>query len=107
METNLNKIVNFFKKRNSQSIIEPMRTIKVVERPVQPVNRLSEEQYVKLKIESEETKKRYSTVDKYFIQEISDRLYGPESDNYIDALKELNKKFKPRVGRTGADIFKN
>ena len=33
-------------------------------------------------------------VDKLFLQEISDRLYGPESEEYIAALKELNVKFK-------------
>ena len=33
-------------------------------------------------------------VDKSFLQEISDRLYGPESEEYIAALKELNAKFK-------------
>ncbi len=33
-------------------------------------------------------------VDKSLIQEISDRLYGPDSDEYIAAIKELNSKFR-------------
>lgn len=33
-------------------------------------------------------------VDKSLIQDISDRLYGPDSEEYIAALKELNSKFR-------------
>ena len=44
-------------------------------------------------------------VDPYFIQEISDRLYGPDSDDYIEALKELNKNFRPREGRFGNQFY--
>jgi hypothetical protein len=33
-------------------------------------------------------------VDKSLIQEISDRLYGPDSEEYIAAIKELNSKFR-------------
>lgn len=60
--------------------------------------------------ELEELKKSKSTevtnrVDPYFIQEISDRLYGPDSEGYIQAIKELNTKFRPREGRAGNQLY--
>jgi hypothetical protein len=39
--------------------------------------------------------------DKFFIQEISDRLNGPDSVEYIEELKKLNDRFRPREGRYG------
>jgi hypothetical protein len=106
METNLNKtIMKIFFKRKKTNELMPMGVIKTVDRPVQSVIKLTDEQMKKLKSNTEKsvfTRK----VDPYFLQEISDRLYGPESNEYIDALIELNKKFKPRVGRTGHEIFK-
>jgi hypothetical protein len=44
-------------------------------------------------------------VDIYFIQEISDRLYGPDSEEYVKAIKELNDKFRPREGKLGVDFY--
>ena len=44
-------------------------------------------------------------VDSDFMQEISDRLYGPDSEEYIKALKELNMSFKPRQGRYGSQLY--
>jgi tetrahydromethanopterin S-methyltransferase subunit G len=44
-------------------------------------------------------------VDSDFMQEISDRLYGPDSEEYIKALKELNKSFQPRQGRYGSQLY--
>ena len=44
-------------------------------------------------------------VDKMVLQDISDRLYGPESEGYIKALDELNKSFKPRVGKSCLDFY--
>ena len=44
-------------------------------------------------------------VDSDFMQEISDRLYGPDSEEYIKALKELNLSFKPRQGRYGGQLY--
>jgi hypothetical protein len=43
-------------------------------------------------------------VDSYFIQEISDRLYGPDSEEYMKAITELNKNFRPRGGRFGSQF---
>lgn len=51
------------------------------------------------------TKPNLPKVDIYFIQDISDRLYGPDSVEYIKALKELNEKFRPRDGKTGVDFY--
>ena len=44
-------------------------------------------------------------VDPYFIQEISDRLYGPDSEEYVRELTELNKKYRPRGGRSGGQFY--
>jgi hypothetical protein len=33
-------------------------------------------------------------IDKLFLQEISDRLYGPDSEAYIAEIQELNKKYR-------------
>lgn len=33
-------------------------------------------------------------IDKLILQEISDRLYGPDSEAYVAAIQELNKKFR-------------
>lgn len=46
-----------------------------------------------------------SKVDPSFLQEISDRLYGPDSESYIEALKELNLKFRKREGRYGNQLY--
>ena len=64
---------------------------------------LSEEELEELKrsrISNQETR-----VDAYFMQEISDRLFGPDSEGYIQAIKELNLKFKPREGRTANQFY--
>jgi hypothetical protein len=63
---------------------------------------LSEEELEELK--RTRSHKQESQVDAYFMQEISDRLFGPDAEGYIQAIKELNQKFKPREGRT-ADQF--
>jgi hypothetical protein len=44
-------------------------------------------------------------VDKYFLQELSDILYGPDSDAYIIQLKELNKSFRKRGGKYGNQLY--
>ena len=80
-----------------------LRIQSTVPRPESAVNRLSDEELLKQKEEFFSKKQR--GVDPYFLQEVSDRLYGPDSDGYIEALKELNKNFRPRLGRTGHDIF--
>lgn len=40
-------------------------------------------------------------VDLEIMQEISDRLYGPDSEEYIKAISELNSKFRKREGKYG------
>jgi len=44
-------------------------------------------------------------VDAEFMQEISDRLYGPDSDAYMKAIEELNAKFRPREGKFGRHLY--
>jgi hypothetical protein len=64
---------------------------------------LSEEELEELKrnrISNQETR-----VDAYFMQEISDRLFGPDSEGYMQAIKELNLKFRPREGRTANQFY--
>ena len=84
-----------------------MSVITTVPRPIQKVNKLSDGERRKM---SDEYKERQISAEKlspYFLQEISDRLYGPDSDAYIQALKELNLKFKSRGGRTGPQIYRD
>jgi len=92
----------FFKKEKEvykgENFIKILETI---ERPVGEVKRLSQEDLDKLKKSSQNDKK----VDPYFLQEIIDRICGPDSDEYKLAILELNKKFKSRVGKTGKQIF--
>jgi hypothetical protein len=44
-------------------------------------------------------------IDKSFLQEISDRLYGPDSEDYMDEIKEINKKYRKRPGKAGNELF--
>ena len=71
------------------------------------IDRPSESDIVKLQKQVDDMKKPLITnkVDKMILQNISDRLYGPESDDYIKALEELNKSFKPRVGKSYLDFY--
>lgn len=84
----------FSKKKEESEDLKP-KGFKTVERP-------SEEQ---LKKGLEEPKRVEYRVDKYFIQEISDRLYGPDAEEYVKALIELNKNFRPRTGRFGSQFY--
>jgi hypothetical protein len=98
--------MRLFKKKNV-SEIKPMGVKTTVERPFQSINRISDEDLQKLKKDFNNRLEKQFVVDPYFLQDISDRLYGPDSKSYIDALKELNEKFRPRAGRTGYDIFRD
>lgn len=76
-------------------------------RPEVQSGKLDDETLQRFKDEMKRNAERDSQkVDPYFLQEISDRLYGPDSEEYIHALKELNSKFRGREGRTGHNIFK-
>ena len=86
-----------------QTIKPGVRT--TIPRPEDVVpTRLSDDDRQK-QINDLKTKDAGDRVDPYFIQEISDRLYGPDSEDYIDALKELNKNFRPREGRYGNQFY--
>jgi len=43
-------------------------------------------------------------IDLDIMQEISDRLYGPDSEEYLKAILELNEKFRARGGSYGHKI---
>jgi hypothetical protein len=96
---------SWFKKDKVEEL-KPMGVITTVPRKEEAPNRLSPEELNKIKDDFSKKKIEDPRIDVYFIQEVSDRLYGPDSDDYIEALKELNKKYRPRRGRTGHDIFK-
>lgn len=87
--------------------LKPMGVITTIERPKQDVNRLTDEERQKMNDEFFKRKQQSERVNPYFIQEISDRLYGPDADDYIKALVELNSKFRPRIGRTGPQIYRD
>lgn len=95
----------FTKKEKSKPV--PMSVITTVERPVQKVNKLSDEERKKLNDEFLKRKQEEEKINPYFIQEISDRLYGPDADSYIKALIELNSNFRPRKGRSGPQIYRD
>jgi hypothetical protein len=46
-----------------------------------------------------------SRIDSDIIQEISDRLYGPDGEAYLNDIKELNKKYRKREGKVGSEFF--
>lgn len=95
-----------FSKSDSQ-LTKPMATITTVPRPEQPINKLSDEERKKMNDEYFKKKQESEKLNPYFIQEISDRLYGPDSDEYIKELIRINSKFKPRKGRTGPQIYRD
>ena len=95
----------FSKKEKTE--LKPMSVITAVPRPVQKVNKLSDEQIKKMNEEFYKRKRDSEKLSPYFVQEISDRLYGPDADEYIKALIELNSKFEPRKGRSGPEIYRD
>lgn len=44
-------------------------------------------------------------VDAYFMQEISDRLFGPDSHLYIAELNKLHQKIRKRAGKCGNQFY--
>ena len=94
-------------KKEKSTEMKPMGAKTTVERPKQPVSKLSDEELKNLKDSYKKEKQKDSILDPYFIQEISDRLYGPDKEEYIKALVELHHRFRPRPGRVGHDIFKD
>lgn len=95
-----------FSKTESQ-VVKPMSVITTVPRPKQPINKLSDEERKKMNDDYLKRKQESEKLNPYFIQEISDRLYGPDSDEYIKELIRINSKFKPRNGRTGPQIYRD
>jgi hypothetical protein len=92
----------FFKKEKEKSKEEfVIKARTTVQRPVDEVKKLTKKDLDKLKKLNQNDKK----VDPYFLQDIVDRICGPDSEEYKLAIIELNKKFKSRVGRTGRKIF--
>jgi len=97
---------NWFKK-NKPEELKPMSVRTTIPRPEQEVNKLSDGELEKIKKDFDNKKLHEPRVSTYFLQEISDRLYGPDSEEYMEALKELNLRFRPRVGKTGHDIYRD
>ena len=70
------------------------------------IERLSESEFVSIQNHKDSMKNHMiDKVDKMVLQEISDRLYGPQSEDYVKALLELNKSFKPRAGKSFHDFY--
>lgn len=91
----------------SSSEIRPRGVMSSTERPQIETGKIDPETLRKQKEEMQRNAQMYSKkVDPYFLQEVSDRLFGPDSEEYIIALKELNARFRPKEGRVGHDIFK-
>jgi Glu-tRNA(Gln) amidotransferase subunit E-like FAD-binding protein len=92
------KFINKSKKVSNMGV----KVISTVERPETPVQKLSNDEIENIKNNFEFSQKK---VDPYFIQEIVDRICGPDSEDYKRAISELNNKFKSRPGKTGRNIF--
>jgi len=89
----------FRKSKKELSDVKPMGIKYTIERP-------SESDIDALQRQRENMKKPITNkVDKMILQDISDRLYGPDSDDYIKSLNKLNKLFKPRAGKSCNDFF--
>lgn len=58
-------------------------------------------------IEKMRSKDITDKIDPYFLQDISDRILGPNGDEYKKEIEKLNKKFSPRSGKTGLDALTN
>lgn len=68
--------------------------------------RPTEEEIEKIKKDVDSlSRKLEPKVDPDFLQEISDRLFGPDSDAYVEKLKEINPQFRKREGRTGREFY--
>jgi hypothetical protein len=97
---------NFFS-RNKSEEIGPMGVRTTVERPEQPINRLGDDELNNMKRDFGRSNSDRSTkIDPYFMQEITDRILGPDSEAYTNELKELNMKYSPRVSKTGPSLYK-
>jgi len=104
------KIKNLTKKLFSKTknrVTKPMGVITTVPRPEQSVNKLSDEERKRMNDEYVIRKQADEKLSPYFIQEISDRLYGPDSDEYIKEITNINSRFRPRQGRTGPQIYRD
>lgn len=96
---------NFFSRKKSEEI-GPMGIRKTIDRPEQPTNRLGDEELNNMKRNfGSSNSDRNTKVDPYFMQEITDRILGPDSEAYTNELKELNMKYSPRVSKTGPSLY--
>ena len=79
---------------------------KTTQVPDREPSRLSTEEIEKIKGNfNKSDEERNKKVDPYFIQEITDRILGPDSEEYVRELEELNAKYRSRVGKTGRSVY--
>jgi hypothetical protein len=90
----------FSKKEDESNDITPKGIISSTGRPTP-----EETERLERDLDNLKSKKLEPKVDSDFLQEVSDRLYGPDSDEYIKALKELNASFRPREGKYVRQFF--
>ena len=86
----------FSKKEDESNDITPKGIMTSTGRPTP-----EEDERIGKDLDNLKSKKLEPKVDSDFLQEVSDRLYGPDSDEYVKALKELNASFRPREGKYG------
>jgi GTP1/Obg family GTP-binding protein len=92
---------NFFKRIKNTEEPKRIKAITTVHRPIQEIQRISNDELMRIRNKKQSGDK----VDPYFLQEIVDRMCGGESDDYKNALIDLNNRFKPRTGKTGPSIY--
>lgn len=95
--------MGIFKKKRKELTgdIVPKGISKTLPRPTEEDIKKISDNVEKLKKERPHLPK----IDNLFLQDISDRLYGPDSEAYIEALKKLNKGFRPRSGKNGTEFY--
>lgn len=94
-----NEDFGFFSRKKQE---EPKTGPKIMSTSPRP----SEEEAEKIQQDLERLKKPVEPrIDSDFLQEVSDRLYGPDSEQYVQELRELNKRFRPRRGKYGRQFY--
>lgn len=85
-------------KNNKMESSITLGTSKTIERP-------TEEDCAKFNPLSKPLPTNIRTIDRKIVLDIMDRIHGPQGLEYEEALRELNKKFEARKGKSGSDFY--
>jgi preprotein translocase subunit SecA len=100
----LDRFNKFIPKKKERETIKPTGFTTTVNRPEEEVSKISDVDLDRMKDQfSKNWKDSDRTVDPYFMQEIINRLLGPESEEYKLEIMELNKRYQSNSSRSGRD----